>query len=192
MASTASVPIAMRKTPSDTIRSSRGFTIVELLVSIAIFSLITSFGVSVFVRALRAQRSVVSLISANDNASLAIEAIAREIRRGRDFSMLAFGSELRFFNAEQREVRYRFDADQQAIVRNEDGTGFFRVTADNVVVTRARFEVQNTDSSGNIILPRVSMSIRLGAPDRDVNEFFTDLHTTVGSRGLNNPLPPAN
>lgn len=173
-----------------TIRTQRGFTIVELLVSIAIFSLVTSFGVTVFVRSLRAQRSVVALISANDNASLAIEAIARELRRGRDFSANAFGTDLRFFNAEQKEIVYRYDESLQAITRSENGTGFFPVTAKNVVVENAHFAVQNTDAAGHQILPRITLSVKLGAKDRDIAGAVTEISTTVSSRGLNNPIPP--
>ncbi len=173
-----------------TSRTQRGFTIVELLVSIAIFSLVTSFGVTVFVRSLRAQRSVVALISANDNASLAIEAIARELRRGRDFSTNGFGTDLQFFNAEQKEIVYRYDESLQAITRSENGTGFFPVTAKNVVVENAHFEVKATDDAGHPILPRITMSIRIGSQDRDIKGVVTEIHTTVSSRGLNNPLPP--
>lgn len=170
--------------------SQKGFTIVELLVSIAVFTLITSFGVTVFIRSLRAQRSVVSLMAASDNASLAIEAIAREVRRGRDFSANAFGTDLRFFNAEQKEVIYRFDGSLQAITRSENGTGFFPVTAKNVVVENARFAVKNTDASGHQILPRITLSVKLGAKDRDITDVVTEISTTVSSRGLNNPIPP--
>ncbi|MDO8602028.1 MAG: type II secretion system protein [bacterium] len=163
----------------------RGFTIVELLISIAIFSLVTSFGVTVFVRSLRAQRSVVALISANDNASLAIEAIAGELRRGRNFS--ANDSELSFINAAQKEVVYRFEAGDSeagipgAITRSECSTGFYPVTAPNIVVEEAHFLV-----SGIEALPKITMSIKLGAQDRDINGVTTVIHTTVSSRGLNN------
>jgi len=169
------------------LRAVRGFTIVELLVSIAIFSLVTSFGVTVFIRSLRAQRSVVALISANDNASLAIEAVAREIRRGRDFSTSGDG-ELRFFNAEQHEVRYRFESQSHSITRSDNGTGFFPVTAKNIVVEDAHFLVSDGDAL-RTMMPRVTISLRLGSPDRDIKEATTEIHTTVSSRGLNNPVP---
>jgi prepilin-type N-terminal cleavage/methylation domain-containing protein len=172
--------------------SIRGFTIIELLVSIAIFSLVTSFGVTVFVRSLRAQRSVVSLISANDNTSLAIEAIARELRRGRNFSSSPLGTELSFINAEQKEVIYRLEHNEEmkAITRSEDdGFSFYPVTAKNIVVEDAHFLVQN-EMGGRTILPRITMSIKIGTKDRDIANVVTEIHTTVSSRGLNNPLPP--
>lgn len=178
--------VLMRK-----LHTQRGFTIVELLVSIAIFALVTSVGVTVFLRSLRAQRSVVSLISANDNASLAIEAIARELRRGRNFATNVAGTELSFVNAEQRDIVYRYDGSDgvKAIMRQENGGGFYPVTAKNIVVEEARFLVQNS-MGGRPILPRITMSIKLGTKDRDILDVTTEIHTTVSSRGLNNPPPP--
>ncbi len=184
---------------STRITKQKGFTIVELLVSIAIFAVVTTFGVTVFLRSLRAQRSVVALIAASDNASLAIEAIAREIRRGRDFradNLLNSdnATELSFFNADQKEIVYRFDGgandDKGAIMRAENNTGFYPITANNIVVEDARFALANIDRAGNPILPRITISIRLGASDRDVVGVVNEIHTTVSSRGLNNPLPP--
>jgi len=177
------------------LRAVRGFTIVELLVSIAIFSLVTSFGVTVFVRSLRAQRSVVALISANDNASLAIEAVAREIRRGRDFSGdngadSSDSKTLRFFNAEQHEVIYRFEVTngEHALTRSDNGSNYFPVTAKNIVVEEGTFAIRNT-SNGRPSLPRVTIAMRIGSPDRDIQGATTQIHTTVSSRGLNNPVP---
>lgn len=177
-----------------TSHSQKGFTIVELLVSIAIFALITSFGVTVFIRSLRAQRTVVSLMAASDNASLAIEAIGREIRRGRDFSTnglaLCGATDLSFVNAEQRSIIYRFDSSLNAITRSENGTGFYPVTAKNIVVEDASFCVRNADALGRATLPRVTIWMKLSSQDRDVADITTEIQTTVSSRGLNNPLPP--
>ncbi len=63
-------------------RKNGGFTLIELLVAIALFSIIVSVAVGGFVNALRTQRQITSLISAQSNAGLAIEQAAREIRTG--------------------------------------------------------------------------------------------------------------
>lgn len=60
----------------------KGFTLVELLVAIAVFSILISIGVGGFVHALRTQREVAALISAQSNASAALEQITREVRTG--------------------------------------------------------------------------------------------------------------
>jgi prepilin-type N-terminal cleavage/methylation domain-containing protein len=64
------------------IKKSKGFTLIEVVVAIAVFSILVAVGVGGFVNALRTQREVTSLIAAQSNASLAIEQMAREIRTG--------------------------------------------------------------------------------------------------------------
>lgn len=64
------------------ISNRKGFTLVELLVSIAIFSILVTIGVGGFVHALHTQREIAGLISAQSNASVALEQMAREIRTG--------------------------------------------------------------------------------------------------------------
>ncbi len=60
----------------------RGFTLVELLVTIAIFSVVVTIATAGFVNSLRTQRQVASLISTQSNASLVLEQMARQIRTG--------------------------------------------------------------------------------------------------------------
>jgi prepilin-type N-terminal cleavage/methylation domain-containing protein len=59
-----------------------GFTLVELLVAIGIFSILVAIGVGGFAHALRTQREVAALIAAQSNASVGIEEMTREIRTG--------------------------------------------------------------------------------------------------------------
>jgi prepilin-type N-terminal cleavage/methylation domain-containing protein len=62
-----------------------GFTLVEMLVAIAIFSIVVAIGVGGFVHALRTQREISALIATETNASTALEQMAREIRTGELF-----------------------------------------------------------------------------------------------------------
>lgn len=59
-----------------------GFTLVELLVAIALFSVVVAIASSGFVSALRTQRQVASLISTQSNMTLVLEQMAREVRTG--------------------------------------------------------------------------------------------------------------
>src|SRR3989338_8148216 len=93
--------------PSHLLTSSRGFTIIELLVAVGLFSVVVAIAVGGFARALRTQRQTQLLLAANSNASEVLESIAREIRTGVAF--LSLEGELRgfvFVNARQDFVRY--------------------------------------------------------------------------------------
>ena len=59
-----------------------GFTLVEVLVAIGVFSIVVAIATGGFVSSLRTERQVASLISAQSNASLVLEQMAREVRTG--------------------------------------------------------------------------------------------------------------
>jgi len=60
----------------------KGFTLVELLVTVGLFVIIITIAVGGFTNAIRTERQVSSLISAQSNVSLALEQMSREIRTG--------------------------------------------------------------------------------------------------------------
>lgn len=60
----------------------KGFTIVEFLVSVTIFVIIMGIAVGGFSKALHTQHEVEGLLSAQSNAALTLEQMAREMRTG--------------------------------------------------------------------------------------------------------------
>src|SRR3989344_9647798 len=89
--------------------SRKGFTMIELIVAMGIFLILISAATSVFVQALRTQRAIVALMAANDNASLVLEQMAREIRVGYNFQTNVSEDELTFVNAYNELVIYRLN-----------------------------------------------------------------------------------
>lgn len=82
----------MKKTPH--IRNSifhipysgcEGFTLVELLVSMGVFSIIVTIALGNFITTLNTQKQVVALLNANSNASFTLEQMMREMRTGYGF-----------------------------------------------------------------------------------------------------------
>lgn len=69
----------------------RGFTIVESLIAIGLFSILVTIAVGSFVNALHTQHEVGNLISAQSTVSLSIEQMAREMRTGYLFCHTADG-----------------------------------------------------------------------------------------------------
>ena len=66
----------------------KGFTLVELMVTVSLFAIIITIAVGGFTNAIRTQRQVSSLISAQSNVSLVLEQMARQFRTGYLFCTL--------------------------------------------------------------------------------------------------------
>ena len=151
----------------------KGFTIIELMVAMGIFLIVVSIASAVFVQSLRTQRQVVALMAANDNASLTLEQMVREIRLGRELA--SSGSRLTFINYLEESVIYDFNND--AIERNGKP-----LTASNVRVHYLNFSLRG-ETVGDGRSTRVT--INLGVSSRGaLEEFITRLQTTVSSRVL--------
>ncbi len=63
-------------------KSNHGFTLVELIVSIAVFSILVLAAVDVMMSVFRAQAKAIALKDVLDNARFSLELISREIRTG--------------------------------------------------------------------------------------------------------------
>lgn len=169
----------MKKTPKS--QRHNGFTIVELLIAMTLFIVIVGISVGSFVRALRAQQNIIGLIASNDNASLTFEQMAREMRTGKNLTRLS-DSSLRFQNALGETVTYSLSNNQ--LVREVGGVQTV-LTASNVHVQRLQFFLITEDGNGRSIQPRVTITMRVSSPKRDIKEVYTDLQTTVSPRVLN-------
>jgi prepilin-type N-terminal cleavage/methylation domain-containing protein len=162
-----------------------GFTLVELLVAITLFSIAISIAVGGFVRALRTQRELISHIAANSNASLALEQMAREIRTGNTFSYVGCGTAARicdgitFTNANDEVVTYDLSSDG-ALSRTVGGRSE-KITADNVNVDYLNFSLLNDSPA------RVTVSLGIGASvatSPDLSRNITNIQTTISSRAF--------
>lgn len=170
-----------------------GFTIIELLVAMGIFVLLLGVVVGIFLNALRTQRSLVALMAANDNASLALEQMMREIRTGSGFCIasgngcsaspvLLKGSAIRFTNASDATVIYQHDSANKTILRSGDGgVSFLAITGNNVEIRNLNFILQTPDP---VWPPRITLAIRVGLTDPNLASIANDIQTTVSAREI--------
>lgn len=153
--------------------SSYGFTIIELMVAMGLFVIVVGIASGTFVNSLRTQRNIVGFMAANDNASLTLEQISREIRTGSAF--LSAGSALNFTNYEHEQTHYAL-ADGR-ILRN--GTP---LTAENVSVKYLSFILRG-GAVGDGESTRVTIMMGVSSRGR-LESFITRLQTTVSARIL--------
>lgn len=150
-----------------------GFTIIELIVAVGLFIVVVGIASGTFVRSLRTQRSVAELMAANDNASLTLEQMTREIRTGKKLS--STGSRLSFINYQDQPVVYVLT--DGAIERNG-----IPLTSRNVLV-RYLFFILSGENPGDGKQTRVAIMMGIAARGR-LESFVTRLQTTISSRIL--------
>lgn len=161
-------------------KKNSGFTLIELIVAIGIFIIVVSFAMQGFVQTIRTQRSIATLLSANSNASSALEQMAREIRIGASFSQ-SETSDIMFLNAANDTVTYRLNAANRSIERDVNGAGFFSITADDVGVLDLQFILFGIGV--DLYPPRITIVLRvtpIGLVGLDVP--VVNMQTTVSAR----------
>ncbi|MBI4160235.1 type II secretion system protein [Candidatus Wolfebacteria bacterium] len=161
---------------------SRGFTIIELLVAMTIFSIVVTTAIGIFVRGIRTQRAIVSFMEINDNASLALEQMMREMRTGKDFNRIS-EEEIRFTNADGKSVSYRKNNDVlERGEPNEAGDFIYGgITAENVALRR--FSIGLLGGGPGAEFPaRVTISLAVGSNNPYLEDVLTNIQTTVSSR----------
>ncbi len=161
--------------------STTGFTIVELLVAMGLFVILTAIAVASFTQALRGERRLTATMNVDANASIALEQMAREIRTGYIFSQS--GTQSLSFTSSQKKgiaVSYALDGNG-AIARNG-----VPMTSGNVRVSSLKFLItQNNDCDPW----RITIVMTVG--QKSVSDTSNDvpIQTTVSSRILPREVP---
>lgn len=164
----------------------KAFTIVELLVAMGLFVVLIGISTGGFIKALQTQKAIVGLMEANDNANLALEQMAREIRTGYNFSKIS-DTELQFVNQRNEVVWYRLN--EEAVERGTEKEGvvsqriYKKITADNVKIADFSIVVLDKTISG-YYQPRITISLSVGPTGRYLENILTNFQTTISARTL--------
>ncbi|MBI2033629.1 MAG: prepilin-type N-terminal cleavage/methylation domain-containing protein [Candidatus Liptonbacteria bacterium] len=181
----------------------KGFTLIEVLVSIGLFAVIVTIAVGGLARAFRSQRQVASLLAASSNISLILEQMAREMRTGIDFicdradpnssCRNRIVSEVIFTNSSGEVVTYCLESG--VIQRGVDSGGFDvacgdqrfeKITGDNVTVQYLNFLLlgNGNDYRGNSdgFPPRVTIAVGVSPKEVTLADTVLSLQTTISSR----------
>lgn len=189
-----------------------GFTLVELLVSIALFSILVSIAAGGFVNALRSEREAAAMMSAQSNVSIALEQMTREMRTGYLFCNTIGGTspspacasscivdpsvpdpnapDTHFWQCSNFLEYYNasgqridYSLDSQGVLyRSVDGTAQ-PLTGSNVSIKYLTFEIWG-NTEGDHWNPRVTVSIGVAPNDPTVNWTTASLQTSVSAREI--------
>jgi len=164
---------------------SRGFTMIELLVTMTLFLIIIGAVSAIFIQSMKTQRLTLALIAVNDDASLALEQMTREIRTGFNFCPVGGAdscspSKLVFENSAGEDIIY--DLKNGALVKSVNGI-LKPITSGDVKISRLAFIVSGQAASDNE-RPFVTIAMTVGSrnPALEKAGISTSLQTSVSSR----------
>ena len=152
---------------------------IELIVAVGIFGLVVGMAVGIFTLALSSQRRIIALRNAEDNIRFTVEAMAREIKTGKNFS--GGGSSISFTNAKGESTAYRLN--NNIIEKSSDGgINYSAVTGAEAVVNYLNFYLMG-QAAGDGLQPRITVTI--GITSNVGNQTANlKIQTTVSERLL--------
>jgi len=168
--------------------SKKGFTLIEIMVSVAIFTIIITTGMGALVSITRSYQVSQNQKRVYDGLNYALETMAREIRLGKNYSANqsggndGVGSVINFTATDGRgNVRYFLSGGALRIQRT-GATAAQNISSpitdtSEIIVENVRFTVIGTETrdNGNFQQPLVWIQITA----RAANESSVDLSTTV-------------
>ena len=174
----------------------KSFTIIEMLVSLTIFSIVTTVALGAFIIVLKGQRNALATQAVQGNASVLIESMAREMRTGTDFVIpgpkvilvdppRTHGVGFEFTNAKGEIIEYELDSvNPTKLIRVVGGGTPTQISSNQVDITNLRFVVQGTASSDGM---QPMVTIIMGFQNNGVRpeeQVSIDISTSITQRKL--------
>ncbi len=183
----------------------RGFTMIELLVAISVFSVVIAIVSGIFVYSLRTNRTAVALISANNDASLTLDQMARMIRKGAGST---FANETAYdqggviaykclkFQYKGNYITYRWNVANRTLEWSSRAMGyatcdsgvpdvFTSIVSENLRVEYANFRIDSGVGFKYRDYPKITILLRIGTKNTQISESrvpFNNLQTSVSPR----------
>lgn len=189
--------LSYRQGDRHTVASSRGFTIVEMLVSISLFTVVVLVAVGALTTVTTANKKVQSVRTVMDNLNFATESLARSLRAGQTYHCGTTGtltdpndctSSGESSMAFQSEDGRTFVIRQNGTVlqkSTDGGSAFLDITSPDVEISNVQFFVSGA-TLGDSRQPRVLFVVEGTAGIRDADKTDFRLQTTVTQRIISN------
>lgn len=158
----------------------KGFTLIEVLVGLAVFSLAITIAVNLFAAALKAQRKSIALQNVQDNGRYLMGFMAKEIRMAEISTFDGETMILDIVHPVNGNVRYSFSGGQ--IIR-QDVSATGPINSDEVRA-EGRFFIDGK-TAGDYEQPRVTVVMKIEAIGaKPEQQAKIDLQVTLTQRNL--------
>ncbi len=162
----------------------KGFTLVELMISLGIFSAALAIAAVIFSRGIAQQRTLSELVSISTRASATFEQMAREIRTGADFcgtlGAPCGADALSFINAKGENVSYTFE--EHMLWRSADGEPR-PLLGEDERVNAVRFVFRGIDRA-DALQPLITVFLSAGSRKPELQGIEARFQTTISPRIL--------
>jgi len=189
--------------------TTNGFTLIELIVALGIFSTLVIGIAGVTIQLVQAQRKAANIQTVVDNIRFGLELMSREMRTGLNFNQTTppplgcsgsiAGTEIRFISFNQGNAQFRV-----YYLKDTDGDGrgntIMRIatpntailptcamaeplTSEDIIVDNLSFDIFGSSPGANDGQPRITISLNLRSKDNSIrNQTSMKLQTSVTQR----------
>lgn len=182
---------------------STGFTLVEIIVTITVFSLIFGIVSSMFVSAIKSQKK--SLVSQEllSQASYVMEYVSRHLRMAKNYNIASVGcvnngynyeitrggNGVKFANYEDPSCCWEFYLENNRLNRGITGTGCYSsnvpLTSANLTVDKFSISLIDSEASDGL-QPRLTLFLKIrGGGEKSEEQSIIEIQTTISQRALN-------
>lgn len=180
----------------------RGFTLIEILVSVAIFTTVMVIALGALLAMSESDRKAQTLKSVINNLSFSLDAISRSMRTGvnyhcdvaqtpvtspRDCDQASSGAtSIAFLSVDSQTIRYcrgngnTCDPSGTAVLVSKNGAAYAPLTASEVTITNLQFYVTGAESA--TLQPHVVILLSGRVPVSASQTSSFDLQTSVTQR----------
>lgn len=175
------------------IKKQRGFTLIEMLVSVALFSIVLTVTLGSIMTIADSNKKARSLMSVTNNLNFAVDSMVRSFKSGDspgkvgecfstfevDYAETGSGD----MEAQKRNVEYCFDDEEGRIYKRiGDAATGTPLTSSDVKIDYLQFDVSNTGPGSQPLLTiRMSGTVKVS---EKISSSFS-IHTNVSQRKLN-------
>ena len=160
--------------------SQRGFTLIEMIVSIGIFTIVLFIATSAFLSVVNADRRSYATRVAVDNLTVALEDMSRRIKTGTTYEYGSVENKFSFKDQDNTTSMYRLDSTTKKIMRTVGAGAELPATPDDIEITNLSFEVGGV-TGGDNEQPYVRIRIT-GKPTQGMVDLPFTIQTMITQR----------
>lgn len=172
----------------------KGFTLIELMVSVAIFTIVMTIALGALLSITAAERKAETIKAVINNLHFALDSMSRSIRTGTNYNCdssggdcASGGTRLSFLDAQGRTVTYcrgngsACNALGTSLLQST-GSGFVEITSSEVKINNFAFYVKGAPLGDNL-QPRVTITLSgVVMLNTSTQQSAFDIQTTITQR----------